>query len=582
MDQNADPTRPLQIAPHIWWVGCYQEDDCFQAHAYLIEHGDQSVLVDPGGLRTFPETLRKIREIIPFEQIRYFVCQHQDPDITASLIEIDKMVTRADAMVVTHWRAQMLMKEYGLKLPFLCVEKNGWALDLGGRMLEFVFTPYAHFPGAFCSFDVTSGVLFSSDLFGGFTEGFELYAKDESYFEAMRPFHEHYIASNEVLVHAVGKIRRLPLTLIAPQHGRLIPASLSNYLFDRLTSLDCGLFLLTQGSADVHRLTVLSKTLREFTNAMVLYRDFREIIDTAVPLMQRLLPVESLVFLTTDDQGAVVALTPENRYRAQSAELPEATRKALFDAPLPPHGTEMLHLSLTEGEAPLPLVAVPLDGELPRSHAELVLVVLSEEHEVNDQTRVLMQRLSQPLQIAVEREMMLRGLEQQREHLYQRSIRDPLTTLFNRSYMQDMVGRMISQHDRDHNSPVAVAVMDVDHFKSINDNYGHNQGDIVLKAIAKVVLDTIRDGDLPVRLGGEEFAIFINGPSCERVFDFAERLRMAIERLDFSKAMGERKVTASLGTALRQPGESLNHFIARADKALYLAKSSGRNQSLMA
>jgi diguanylate cyclase (GGDEF)-like protein len=576
--QTPDPQQPFELAPGVWWVGCHQADDSFQAHAYLVVNGSNSVLIDPGGRRTFPETLRKIRQIIPFESIRYFVCQHQDPDITASLIEIDAMAKHPDAVIVTHWRAQMLMKEYGLALPFLCVEKNDWKLDLGGRMLKFVFTPYAHFPGAFCTFDETSRVLFSSDLFGGFTEGFKLFAEDESYFEAMRPFHEHYIASNEVLVHAVGKIRQLPLTMICPQHGRIIPAKLTDYMYDRLISLDCGLFLLAQGSADIHRLTLLSKTLRDFTNAMVLYRDFREIIDTAIPLMSRLLPVESLAFLTQSDEGEMMALTPENRYRAQPANLPKDARNALLSKPLPIGGTELLSLSMVEGEEPKPALAFPLNSGMIGRAGSIVVLTLSQAIEVNEQTQTLLQRLSQPLQIAIEREMMLRSLEIQREQIYQRSIRDPLTGLFNRSYMHDMVTRLMSIQDRDPTANLAVAVMDVDHFKSVNDHFGHNQGDLVLKDVAKCVQDIIRDGDLPVRLGGEEFAIFVSGAGAERVEGLAERLRAAVERLDFSDSMKGRSITASLGTAVRIKNESLIQFIARADKALYQAKSAGRNR----
>ena len=421
-------------------------------------------------------------------------------------------------------------------------------------------------------------MLFSSDLFGGFTEGFKLFAEDESYFEAMRPFHEHYIASNEVLVHAVGKIRQLPLTMICPQHGRIIPAKLTDYMYDRLISLDCGLFLLAQGSADIHRLTLLSKTLRDFTNAMVLYRDFREIIDTAIPLMSRLLPVESLAFLTQSDEGEMMALTPENRYRAQPANLPKDARNALLSKPLPIGGTELLSLSMVEGEEPKPALAFPLNSGMIGRAGSIVVLTLSQAIEVNEQTQTLLQRLSQPLQIAIEREMMLRSLEIQREQIYQRSIRDPLTGLFNRSYMHDMVTRLMSIQDRDPTANLAVEVMDVNHFKSVNDHFGHNQGDLVLKDVAKCVQDVIRDGDLPVRLGGEEFAIFVSGAGAERVEGLAERLRAAVERLDFSDSMKGRSITASLGTAVRIKNESLIQFIARADKALYQAKSAGRNR----
>ncbi|MCC8993401.1 MAG: hypothetical protein LM550_06870 [Candidatus Contendobacter sp.] len=99
---------------------------------------------------------------------------------------IDQMIGRDGAVLVTHWRTKMLVKHYGLRLPFWLVEEHRWQLPLQDRTVEFVFTPYAHFPGAICTFDPVSRVLFSSDIFGGLTPEFALVARDERY--------EHYNA----------------------------------------------------------------------------------------------------------------------------------------------------------------------------------------------------------------------------------------------------------------------------------------------------------------------------------------------------------------------------------------------------
>lgn len=80
------------------------------------------MLLDPGSVLTFGHTLRKIKEIIPFSQIRHFICHHQDPDITGALPLIDQMVSRDDAVLITHWRTQMLIKHCGLRMPFWLVE----------------------------------------------------------------------------------------------------------------------------------------------------------------------------------------------------------------------------------------------------------------------------------------------------------------------------------------------------------------------------------------------------------------------------------------------------------------------------
>jgi flavorubredoxin len=206
--QAADTRHAVEIAPRIWWVGEILADDPFQCHVYLLEQGDQSVLFDPGSRLTLSGTLRKIVEVMPINRIRYYVCHHQDPDITAAMPLIDELIERKDAVLVTHWRAQALLKHYALRMPFWLVDEHDWRLPLEDRELQFIFTPYAHFPGAFCTFDPKSRILFSSDLFGGFTTQPTLVARDESHFEAIRPFHEHYMPSRDILGYALAQIDR--------------------------------------------------------------------------------------------------------------------------------------------------------------------------------------------------------------------------------------------------------------------------------------------------------------------------------------------------------------------------------------
>jgi hypothetical protein len=93
---------PIEITERVWWVGRYTPGDPFQCHAYLIERGDESVPLDPGGPMIFDHVLEKVEAVVGFDRVRWFVCHHQDPDITASLPRIDSMVTRPDAAVIVH------------------------------------------------------------------------------------------------------------------------------------------------------------------------------------------------------------------------------------------------------------------------------------------------------------------------------------------------------------------------------------------------------------------------------------------------------------------------------------------------
>jgi diguanylate cyclase (GGDEF)-like protein len=121
-------------------------------------------------------------------------------------------------------------------------------------------------------------------------------------------------------------------------------------------------------------------------------------------------------------------------------------------------------------------------------------------------------------------------------------------------------------------------MLDIDHFKQVNDTYGHNQGDVMLRRVAAEILDTVRNSDIAVRLGGEEFAIFAVGDAVAGIVPFAERLRTRIAMIRFEEPMAERAVTVSIGVAVRQSPETLLDLIQRADIALYEAKNSGRNR----
>ena len=162
-------SRAVQVAEDIWWVGVRLPGDQFQCHAYFLDNGRDSVLLDPGSPLTIEETLERVGDVTSVDSIRYLVCHHADPDIAASLPYLSSRLTRDDVEVVTAWRAAALLKHYGHRFPYYLVEKNDWTLPLSAdRRLEFQLTPYLHFPGAMVSYDTASATLFSSDLFGGF------------------------------------------------------------------------------------------------------------------------------------------------------------------------------------------------------------------------------------------------------------------------------------------------------------------------------------------------------------------------------------------------------------------------------
>lgn len=153
---------------------------------------------------------------------------------------------------------------------------------------------------------------------------------------------------------------------------------------------------------------------------------------------------------------------------------------------------------------------------------------------------------------------------------------DPLTNTFNR--------RRISQsleyfHQQDPHNSYAVVLLDLDHFKSINDQFGHHMGDNVLIAVSQELNDQIQDHDLVGRFGGEEFILILKHTSLSKAHQIAERCRSAIEALVISNDEGQSiRVTASFGIAQSHHGLRPQQVLSQADKALYAAKASGRNQ----
>lgn len=156
---------------------------------------------------------------------------------------------------------------------------------------------------------------------------------------------------------------------------------------------------------------------------------------------------------------------------------------------------------------------------------------------------------------------------------------DPLTGLYNRRYATQHMNRIIEK-SAESQTPYAVLMMDIDHFKSVNDTHGHDAGDLVLKEFARRLQENLRGIDLVARLGGEEFLVALPESGSPEVEAAAERLRRAIEFKSFDIGGGQSiHITVSVGVAFGAPTDgNAEKLIQQADKALYASKSSGRNR----
>jgi len=168
------------------------------------------------------------------------------------------------------------------------------------------------------------------------------------------------------------------------------------------------------------------------------------------------------------------------------------------------------------------------------------------------------------------------------EDLRAQAATDPLTGVPNRRSFETTARREVERARR-YAKPFAVLALDIDHFKKVNDTYGHDIGDIVLKGMTRICLDKLRVTDILARLGGEEFAMLLPETDIEAATTLAERLRVAIATTPIVTAKGPLPITASLGVAQYAPNEpTIDAALKRADEALYEAKHSGRNKIIVA
>ncbi len=178
-----------------------------------------------------------------------------------------------------------------------------------------------------------------------------------------------------------------------------------------------------------------------------------------------------------------------------------------------------------------------------------------------------------------EMELALEAAKQKAEALART---DELTGLYNRRAFFDMAYGAF-KHACRFQRELAAVVIDLDHFKLVNDNYGHLAGDLVLRALAACIQENVREVDVVGRLGGEEFALVLPETSAQEAAGLAERLRLAVGELQISVRGLSVGCTASLGVSSLGPGvETLETLISRADAALYSAKRGGRNRVAIA
>jgi diguanylate cyclase (GGDEF)-like protein len=290
----------------------------------------------------------------------------------------------------------------------------------------------------------------------------------------------------------------------------------------------------------------------------VLILDRREHIVLANSVISDILnrPESNLMGKKASVLGWELASDPENKNLPWLVALQSGNKQV---------GVRVL-LKTREGKSKIFSVnAVPImDGE---SSLQGVIAVFDDVSELEEKSLLLEQMLQKLASSQA-------AIEIQNKELFKLSVRDPLTDCFNRRALYEhLEGKFDGVRASD--AEYSCIMLDIDHFKRVNDTYGHNAGDEVIKMVANIIREQVRDVDLVSRFGGEEFCIVLPGAPLAQACLTAERCR---KKIAASVCNGIR-ITSSFGvTSKRQGATSPNELIHQADQALYFSKQNGRNR----
>ncbi|NNN08248.1 MAG: diguanylate cyclase [Acidimicrobiaceae bacterium] len=552
-----DISEAVEIAPRIWWVGSMLPQGRFQSHVYLVEQGDQSVLIDPGSALNVNDVMRKIESVVGLHNVRWIVCSQADIDVVAALPQLVARGLHPEATIVTHWSNESSIVHSGTSLSHWLIEEHHWRLELKDRTLEFRLTPYLPAAGSFSTFDQKSGTLFSSKLFGGFAEDQSLYLGPQDDFSSIRTFHEYYMPSREILTRAVHQVRELTILRIAPQIGHVIPEVLVAPIMEMLEHLECGVFLLTRNDPGLNFLLAANQTIHDVIHTMVREQNFSTVAAYLAGVASKTLSAEYFELWAGGDERWF-QFDQSDSFAGHFAQPPDDVVSVLRG-----------WASSTGRRLVLPLTS-PKSGKIDG----VMVWGFREPRVLSEASMSVLSQIISLVEVGLEREILHRSLDLERTEWHMQAIHDSLTGLYNRVSLEDSFHRLAAFDDRNLSPQMAALLIDIDYFKRVNDMFGHAAGDVVLQRVAKAISQSVRPSDLVFRYGGEEFLVLMSNVDPTTAIKAAERIRGCVA----NSGVEVPTVSVSVGVALRYPGEVHQPLIARADQALFLAKSNGRDR----
>jgi len=492
--------EPIKIAEGTYWVGVLDSHQGLKCNSYLIVDGKEGMLIDPGSVLDFKYVCEKVKKIIPLERISYIILNHQDPDLCSSvpLFEEDGFIGR----IATHWRSSTIIQFYGVRSPFYMVDENNYMLKFSsGKELHFLHTPYLHFPGSIVTYDPTTKILFSSDLYGTFSDEYKLFL-GKNQMDAMKIYHEHYMPSNEILRPVMEQFLRMNIELIAPQHGSIIKEDIIEYT-KMLRELQCGVFM-----HPIH------KTLNSINGYTGLCNE----------LIKRLEAVFGKTKVIEAFNGSGIALDVENLEIIDFNFTGEVLWNRVLNQIYKEKGVRWLTIvepfiaktvSAYGLKRPLLLDSILVDSEKKyTSLADENLELKSDVKELN------------------------RNLKEAEDDL----IKDHNTGLYNETFFKQYLHEDVAVAAEEERNPVLMYI-EIDGISEINLKYGTHFGDEILRNLAILIRDSRNKNHLIFKRNAPGYAYYINNLTKKEAEQYAEEIKNRVR--DTERVI--EKVTVSIG-----------------------------------
>jgi len=495
--------RTEKIAEGSYWVGGVTQESGLNCNPYLLVDGDEAILIDPGSVLDFDDVYNNVCSIVPIEKIKYVILHHQDPDFCASVPLFEKK--GAKFTIITHWRTQVLLKYYGIKSDYYIINKNELKLTLqSGKTLDFILTPYLHFPGSFTTYDPETKVLFSSDLFGAFSFNWNLYAK-EDYIEKMKTFHEHYMPSNSILRVVMESFLAIDIEIIAPQHGSIINQNIKQHI-KVLRDLECGSFL-----NPIKR--NLAKSGGYMSICTLVLKRFAAIFS-----QEELENALTDVKITYDENMNITD------YNYTGTEL----WNLIFERVLEIKGLQWLMIiePFVETLSKEYDISMPSVFESIIKKAESKVINLSEENRILHEINLRLKK----------------GLQESESKLIRCSVTGMYNFEFFKTFLSDEINNIL---ESEISQNPGLMIISLDSVEKIEYYYGSDEVDGTLKNLVFILENSKAENDIIFRLQGYSFALYVPLKTKESCISLAEHIRNEVA----SSGKFIENITVSIGVA---------------------------------